>query len=31
MSFAQDLQIDWLKLREADSEPPASLLMEQLE
>jgi hypothetical protein len=25
MSFKQDLQIDWHKLREAGSEPPASL------
>jgi hypothetical protein len=31
MSFAQDLQIDWLKLHKADSEPLASLLMEWLE
>jgi hypothetical protein len=31
MSFAQDLQIDWLELRKANSEPPASLLMEWLE
>ncbi len=28
MSFEQDLQIDWRELREAGSEPPASLLME---
>jgi hypothetical protein len=31
MSYEQDLQIDWHKLRKAGSEPPASLLMERLE
>jgi hypothetical protein len=30
MAFAGDLQIDWLELRKADAEPPASRLMEQL-
>jgi hypothetical protein len=31
MSFAQDLQIDRLKLRKAGSEPPAFLSMERLD
>jgi hypothetical protein len=29
MSFAQDLQIDWLKLHKVDLESPASLSMER--
>jgi hypothetical protein len=31
MSFAQDLQIGWLKLDKAYLEPPVSFLMEGLE
>jgi hypothetical protein len=31
MSFAQDLQIDWLELHKVDLELPVSLLMERLE